>query len=117
MTIRQPKYFDKLAAEQWKKYAPSLRTRNDITDQDWHNLECFCVNYSSYRQAQQDVSINGLVLTFNNDNRGQNPAFKIMMEAQKLMMKYGEKLGFDPVSRLKNKCVNEDKDDLNGLIE
>lgn len=117
MTVRQPNYLTKIAANQWRKYAPSLRERTDITNQDWHNLECFCVNYANYRLALDDVNTNGLILTFNNDNRGQNPAFKAMMESQKLMIKYGEILGFDPVSRAKHKAPIEEKDELDGLIE
>lgn len=117
MAVRTPKYLDKLSAAQWRKYAPSLRERKDITNQDWHNLECFCVNYSIYRQALKEIEDKGLILTFNNDNVGQNPAFKVMTEAQKLMVKNGEKLGFDPVSRSKYHVPVEDEDELDGLIE
>jgi len=114
--MRQPTYLDKHAKAQWQKYAPSLRTRSDITDQDWHNLECFCVNYSAYRQAQEDVQTNGLILVFCNDNRGQNPAFKAMLEAQKLMIKFGELLGFDPISRIKIPKHIDEGDELDALL-
>jgi P27 family predicted phage terminase small subunit len=114
--MRQPNYLDKHAKVQWQKYAPSLRVRADITDQDWHNLECFCSNYSAYRQAQEDLKANGLILTFSNDNRGQNPAFKAMLEAQKLMIKFGELLGFDPISRIKLPQNLSDEDELDALL-
>tara|TARA_R110002050_G_scaffold216254_5_gene352367 strand:+ start:205 stop:558 length:354 start_codon:yes stop_codon:yes gene_type:complete len=117
MVVRAPKYFDKISAAQWRKYAPSLRERKDITNQDWHNLECFCVNYSMYRKALEDIEEKGLILKFSNDNVGQNPSFKIMTEAQKLMIKNGEKLGFDPVTRIKYPVPVEEQDDLDGLVE
>jgi P27 family predicted phage terminase small subunit len=117
MIIRIPSHLNKLAKAQWRKYVPSLKERTDITPQDLHNLESFCVNYAMYRAALEDVEANGLILVFNNDNKGQNPAYKVMMESQKLMLKFGELLGFDPVSRVKHKAPVEDKDDLDGLIE
>jgi len=114
--MRQPKHLDKYGKTQWQKYAPSLRTRPDITEQDWHNLECFCVNYASFRTALDDVQKNGLILTFSNDNKGANPAFKAMMEAQKLMIKFGELLGFDPISRSKFNPQEDNLDELDKLL-
>ena len=117
MIIRTPTHLNKLAKAQWKKYVPSLKVRTDITAQDLHNLESFCVNYATYRAALDDVETNGLVLVFSNHHKGANPAYKIMMESQKLMLKFGELLGFDPVSRVKHKAPIEDKDELDELLK
>lgn len=114
--MNTPTYFDHYATEQWAKYAPNLVSRGDITEQDWHNLECFCVNYSAYREAQEELKKHGLIIVFSNQNRGQNPAFKAMLEAQKLMIKFGEKLGFDPITRAKFTPDLDEHDELDDII-
>jgi P27 family predicted phage terminase small subunit len=109
--MRIPSYFDKYARNQWQKYAPVLRVCSDITDQDWAWLECYCTNYAIYRQSIEDINENGLFLMMNaNQTRGQNPAFKVLTEAQKLMIKFG--------ALLRDKLpIEASRDPLDDLME
>ncbi|MDT0594549.1 P27 family phage terminase small subunit [Glaciecola petra] len=85
-----PSYLSDFAKSQWRLYAPILRKRDDVNDQDWAWLELYCQNYAIYRQSMHDIEEHGLFLMMNaNKTRGQNPAFKVLTEAQKLMIKFG----------------------------
>ena len=109
--VRIPSYFGKNARLQWQKYAVRLRHTSNVTDQHWAWLECFCTNYDIYRQAIEDIQENGLCLMMHaNKTRGQNPAFKVLTEAQKLMIKFGALLS-DKI------IIEEDKDPLDELME
>ncbi len=57
---KPPAYLDELAAQQWKAKAKQLvLRRGDLTPADWNNLELFCVNYSMYRKAVEDLASRG----------------------------------------------------------
>ncbi len=56
---KPPAYLDELAAQQWKAKAKQLAERGDLTPADWNNLELFCVNYSMYRKAVEDLASRG----------------------------------------------------------
>jgi phage terminase small subunit len=39
--------------------AKQLAERGDLTPADWNNLELYCVNYSMYRKAVEDLALRG----------------------------------------------------------
>ncbi|HBR3288778.1 TPA: P27 family phage terminase small subunit, partial [Klebsiella pneumoniae] len=56
---KPPAYLDEIAAQQWKAKAKQLAERGDLTPADWNNLELYCVNYSMYRKAVEDLAARG----------------------------------------------------------
>ena len=53
---KAPAYLDEIAVRQWKEKSRQLSGREDLTPADWSNLELYCVNYSIYRKAVEDLA-------------------------------------------------------------
>lgn len=113
--MKAPKYLDKIAKEQWKLRSEQLAQRDDIQDADWTNLELYCVNYSMYRAAVEDIAKRGFSIVNSQGTESRNPALSAKSEAEKIMIKMASLLGFDPVSRRKNPVETEELDELDRL--
>lgn len=113
--MKAPKYLDKLAKEQWKLRSDQLASRDDIQPADWTNLELFCVNYSMYRKAMEDIAKRGFSIVNSQGTESRNPALSAKSEAEKIMIKMASLLGFDPVSRRKNPVEANEEDELDRL--
>ena len=113
--MKAPKYLDKLAKEQWKLRVDQFASRDDIQPADWTNLELFCVNYSMYRKAMEDIAKRGFSIVNSQGTESRNPALSAKSEAEKIMIKMASLLGFDPVSRRKNPVEANEEDELDRL--
>ncbi|EBB0695605.1 TPA: phage terminase small subunit P27 family [Salmonella enterica] len=107
---RPPKYLDKVAAAQWKSKAKLIAERGDITPADWSSLELYCVNYSVYRRAVEDIEKQGFSIEGANGGRSRNPALSAKSDAERVLIKMSQLLGFDPVSRRRNPPENDEND-------
>ena len=114
-TPKAPSYLDAIATDQWKRKIKQLAERGDITEEDYTNLELYCVNYSLYRQAVQNIAERGFSITNTQGTEARNPALTAKSEAEKIIIKMSSLLGFDPVSRRKNPVDTEEKDVLDEL--
>lgn len=112
---KPPAYLDELAAQQWKAKAKQLAERGDLTPADWNNLELFCVNYSMYRKAVEDLASRGFSIVNSQGGESRNPALSAKADAEKIMIKMSSLLGFDPVSRRRNPVETEGEDELDRL--
>lgn len=56
---KTPDYFDDIAVKQWRAKSRQLAERGDLTPADWNSLELYCVNYSIYRKAVEDLARRG----------------------------------------------------------
>lgn len=113
--MKAPKYLDKLAKGQCKLRADQLASRDDIQPADWTNLELFCVNYSMYRKAMEDIAKRGFSIVNSQGTESRNPALSAKSEAEKIMIKMASLLGFDPISRRKNPVEANEEDELDRL--
>ncbi|QGM80714.1 phage terminase small subunit P27 family [Otariodibacter oris] len=114
-TIKAPDYLDDIAKGQWKLKIKALSERGDITAEDYTNLELYCVNYSLYRQAIQNIAERGFSITNSQGTEARNPALTAKSEAEKIIIKMSALLGFDPVSRRKTPVDNEELDEIDNL--
>lgn len=114
-TPKAPSYLDDIAKEQWKLKIKVLAERGDITTEDYTNLELYCVNYSLYRRAVQDIAERGFSITNSQGTEARNPALSAKSEAEKIIVKMSSLLGFDPVSRRKTPIDTEERDELDEL--
>lgn len=112
---KPPVYLDEIAAQQWKTKAKQLAGRGDLTPADWNSLELYCVNYSMYRKAVEDIALRGFTVEGSRGAATSNPALKAKSDAEKIMIKMSSLLGFDPVSRRRNPPETEEDDDLDRL--
>ncbi|ATW46091.1 phage terminase small subunit P27 family [Glaesserella parasuis] len=115
-TPKAPSYLDEIAREQWKLKIKVLAERGDITSEDYTNLELYCVNYSLYRKAVQDIAERGFSITNSQGTEARNPALTAKSEAEKIIIKMSSLLGFDPVSRRKNPIDTEETDEINEIL-
>lgn len=112
---KPPAYLDEIAAQQWKAKAKQLAERGDLTPADWNHLELYCVNYSMYRKAIEDIGLRGFSVEGSRGATTSNPALKAKSDAEKIIIKMSALLGFDPVSRRRNPVETEEEDDLDRL--
>ena len=112
---KPPSYLNELAAAQWRARAKQLAERGDLTPADWNNLELFCVNYSMYRKALEDLEIRGFSIVNSQGGESRNPALSAKSDAEKVIIKMSSLLGFDPVSRRRNPVEMEEEDELDRL--
>lgn len=109
--MKAPNYFDRKTRAIWRKYADELQSSGEVQSFEWRYLEFYVHNYSLYLKAVDDLEENGLT---RDTNAGKtvcvNPAYKIFVDSQKLMIKYGlllsKKITLKPVD-----------DDIDGLLD
>ena len=112
---KPPAYLDEIAILQWKAKAKQLAERGDLTPADWSNLELYCVNYSIYRKAIENLALRGFSIANRQGGESRNPALSAKADAEKVMIKMSSLLGFDPVSRRRNPVEIEEEDELDRL--
>ncbi len=103
---------DEIAVRQWKEKSRQLSGREDLTPADWSNLELYCVNYSIYRKAVEDLATRGFSIVNSQGSESRNPALSAKADAERIMIKMASLLGFDPVSRRRNPPETEEEDEL-----
>lgn len=114
-TTKAPAYLDEIAVRQWKEKSRQLSGREDLTPADWSNLELYCVNYSIYRKAVEDLATRGFSIVNSQGSESRNPALSAKADAERIMIKMASLLGFDPVSRRRNPPETEEEDELDRL--
>lgn len=112
---KAPAYLDEIAVKQWKEKSRQLSGREDLTPADWSNLELYCVNYSLYRKAVEDLATRGFSIVNSQGSESRNPALSAKADAERIMIKMASLLGFDPVSRRRNPPETEEEDELDCL--
>lgn len=110
-----PSYLDEIASNQWKQKIKLLAERGDVTEEDYTNLELYCVNYSLYRRAVKDLAERGFSIQNSQGTEARNPALTAKSEAEKIIIKMSSLLGFDPVSRRKTPIETDEADELDNL--
>ncbi len=113
---KAPAYLDEIAVRQWKEKSRQLSVREDLTPADWSNLELYCVNYSIYRKAVEDLATRGFSIVNSQGSESRNPALSAKADAERIMIKMASLLGFDPVSRRRNPPETEEEDELDRLV-
>lgn len=93
-----PEWLGEIAALIWRQVAPWLVESRILTLTDLHNLECFCMAYQRWREAQDDITKNGIVV-MGAKQEIKNPACTVANETKRQMATFGSMLGLDPSSR------------------
>lgn len=96
--IEPPTWLSDKAIIMWETVMPELLRNKVLTVADIHNVEVFCMAYNRWRQAEDDIKVNGVTIT-NESTTIKNPAVTVVNEATNQMMKFGALLGLDPSSR------------------
>lgn len=95
-----PIWLDERAAAMWEHVAPWLVESRILTDTDLHNLEIFAVAYQRWREAQDDITANGIVVAgLKKGSVVKNPACTVANESLRQINTFGAALGLDPAAR------------------
>ncbi len=97
-----PAWLGSIAASIWRQVAPWLVQARIITDTDLHNLELFAMAYQRWREAEEDISKNGIVV-MGAKQEIKNPACTVANESARRISTFGAALGLDPAARARLK--------------
>lgn len=97
--VEPPEWLDDLATTMWRTVAPMLCRQGVLQLTDLHNLEVFCSAYSTFRESEQHVAQNGIVVVGATGGPVKNPALTAKNEAARQMASFGENLGLSPSAR------------------
>lgn len=111
-----PSFLDPIAKSVWKERIPQLLERGDIQDADLIHLELYCVNYSLFRAAVEDIHKNGFSIVNSQGTQSRTPALSAKADAEKVMVKMSSLLGVDPVSRRKNPVEVDSTDMIDEIL-
>ena len=105
-----PEWFGEIAANIWRQVVPWLIEAKILTGTDLHNLEAFCMAYQRWREAQDDITKNGIIV-MGAKQEIKNPACTVSNETLRQMAAYGGALGLDPAARARLKPGGNQKPD------
>ena len=97
--IDAPDWLPEIAVKMWSHVVPELLEEGVLKATDLHNVECFCMAYARWREAEDEVTLKGITVTTSNGSLAKNPALTAVNEAKKQMIQFGALLGLDPSSR------------------
>lgn len=97
--IDAPEWMPALAQDMWRHLVPELLEQKVLKVTDLHNVESFCMAYCRWREAEEHVALNGIVMTGSQGGPIKNPALTAINETKKQMVQFGALLGLDPSSR------------------
>ncbi|MNL32196.1 Phage terminase, small subunit [compost metagenome] len=98
-TVDCPEWMGEFGRALWDTVVPQLCGQRLILATDVQNLEVYCAAYNQFREAEQHIAKNGLVVDGAQGGAVKNPALTAKNEAVKQMATYGAMLGLDPSSR------------------
>lgn len=116
-TPKAPSYLNPVAKTMWKRHIQFLIERNDYQAVDLHHFEMYCINYAIWQKAIKDIDEKGFSISNSQGTASRNPALSAKADAEKVMVKMSNLLGFDPLSRRKNPVDNTEMDELDALDE
>lgn len=118
--IKAPAFLrqNKVALDEWKRVVPHLQEAGVLAAADVSLLTSYCVLYSRWRAASQDVETNGLILTVTSTTRTgktqkpvPNPACALEVSYQAQMMRTAVKFGINPLDRPRVEMTSPFDDD------
>lgn len=96
---RCPKHLDALARKEWHRVARILAPIGYVTEIDLAVFAAYCVDYSRWVQATEQLQQSGMVLKRKDGSPIFSPYLRIEREAFDRWMKAGAAMGLSPTSR------------------
>lgn len=103
--IRMPSFLDKEAKKEWRRITSALADLDLLRATDTAVLASYCAAYSRWEKAERELATKGAVIEVDG-SQGQkkfvkNPQLMISEQSQKMMLRAGSLLGFNPADRSK----------------
>lgn len=101
---------NKIARKEWKRIAPELHRLGLLSDIDLKALEVYCIIYSQWVDAIDDLRINGLMLQIRNKDGNllsikRSPSFDIAAQCADKLRACLSDFGMTPSSRSRVKVA------------
>ncbi len=94
-----PAWLSKEAKREWKRVAPELERLGLLTVVDGGALAAYCQAYARWREAEEAIKREGLVVQTGTGYLMPHPAVKIAEKAQQLIKAFCTEFGLTPSSR------------------
>jgi len=111
LAIDPPEWITGCGRDMWLRVVPLLCRQQVLQQTDLHNVEIFCMAYSTWRLSAIDVANNGVVVAGATGGPIKNPALSAQNEATRQMATFGGMLGLDPGSRSRLMGAGGEKED------
>lgn len=108
-----PDYLTPVAAAEFKEKADLLKQMGVMTQADNTALAAYASAYGRWREAQEILANEGVVITTEAGNTIQHPACGIAARALDQMFKFLAEFGLTPASRSKVSVSSEDGSEWN----
>lgn len=110
-----PSHVPSIAKSLWRELAPLLLNMGVLTEADRRALELVCTTYAEYRNADDDVRVNGITYSTTSTTGDvvikANPAVNMRADAAKRYLTLIKEFGLTPSSRAGVKVEQKDKSD------
>lgn len=97
---RPPRWFGKYAKDFWNKTAPKLIKLNLLTELDVGCFEGLCCTYEHYRQSQDILDKEGLIVQDERKLPRKHPAWQMMRESRRQFFTMCKEFGLEPTGRM-----------------
>lgn len=104
ITADPPDWLHPYAKEEWARVCTELSRKSWLGSVDETIFASYCQSYARWRQCEDDVDTNGLVLVHEDEEKGQkwtreNPAAKLAIRYRADMEKCAARFGITPGAR------------------
>lgn len=104
-----PENMSEFARQEWERITPILYRLGLLSEIDTVALAMYCDAVSTWRQAKEQLAIEGLTISTTNGNVIQNPVLGIRNKAMELAHKFLIQFGMTPASRANVTTREENK--------
>lgn len=112
-----PAHLDKIAKAEWRRISAILLSQGVISQADRAALAAYCVAYSRWAHAEENVRKYGTVLKGSNGGMFQSPYLPVANRAMEQMVRLASEFGLTPASRTKIKAEPTDAvEDLTEML-
>ena len=103
---KPPKFIKGVALREWNRVAELMYDAGMVTDLDQQILASYCINVEIMEKMINAIDCRGGYAEYIDGQSAQTtPAIKCLQEAMNQISKLSQKLGLNPVDRLKMKAI------------
>jgi P27 family predicted phage terminase small subunit len=108
-----PDHLDVIGLAEWARMSAELRANGLLTLSDRAALAAYCVAYSRWVKAEEEIKVRGLLYKKQSGDYVTSPFVLISNAAMTLMKGFLSEFGMTPVSRTRLSAVGEGGADAN----
>ena len=106
---KAPEHLTETAKNEWDRISKELFILGIISEMDRTALAAYCQLYSRWKEAEEAIEREGMVVETTNGNIIQSPLVSIANRALELMKQYLVEFGMTPSSRTRVKVTDKPK--------